>query len=108
MGALDGLDVQVANAIVLADCRVARVRQRAGALVAQTGHVVLVPAKKKNTRATRPARQQKSRHEDTYHYGPKYNNVSMLIFGQKVPYTYGQSCTSFKFHPECRDVHSCR
>ena len=44
MGALDGLDVQVANAIVLADRRVARVGQGAGALVAQPGDVVLVPA----------------------------------------------------------------
>lgn len=41
--ALDGLDVQVAHAIVLADGGVARVGQRARALVAEARHVVLVP-----------------------------------------------------------------
>lgn len=45
MGSFDGLDVQVANTIVLADRRVAGVRQRAGALVAQPGDVILVSGK---------------------------------------------------------------
>lgn len=44
--ALDGLDVQVAYAVMFADGGVAGVRQGAGALVAEPGHVVLVPARK--------------------------------------------------------------
>ena len=42
MGALDGLDVQVTDAVVLANSGVTRVRERTGALVAQPRHVVLV------------------------------------------------------------------
>lgn len=53
MSSFDGLDVQVANTIVLADRRVSRVRQRAGALVAQPGDVVLVSRKIRQAKPTR-------------------------------------------------------
>lgn len=54
MRTLDGLDVQVANAIVLADGGVARVGQRAGALVAEARHIVFVPEKAKRRTACTP------------------------------------------------------
>lgn len=41
--ALDGLDVEVADSIVLTDRRVSRVREWTGALVTQTRDVVLIP-----------------------------------------------------------------
>lgn len=49
MRSFDGLDVQVAHTIMLADGRIPRVRQRTRALVAEPGHVVLVPAARAKT-----------------------------------------------------------
>lgn len=43
VGALDGLEVQVAHAVVFSDRGVSRVREGAGALVAEPRHVVFVP-----------------------------------------------------------------
>lgn len=42
MGALDGLDVQVAHSIVLTNSGIPRVGQWARALVAEAGHVVFI------------------------------------------------------------------
>lgn len=50
----DGLDVQVAHTIVLPDGRVPRVRERTRALIAEPGHIVLVPA----VRTTRENQRQ--------------------------------------------------